>query len=286
MNKTIISLLLIFSNSIMCMKQQLSITPAPDLPMEIMDLCCTDLYKSYDTPEKFHYGTIKMCLINKAFYSYTNNPITIRTIFNNAHIEPVYTRGTLVRLINIDDFAKSYIKQSEKLFDTIHTIDNDGIRHLVNTGADVNYADGLLRGVYDKCVIFKTQHNYEKTKLLLKLGADINTTSGTETPLKQAIRNQDIDMIKLLITYKPMVPCLKEAIKTKNPTILELILESMTLKKIVEYAALHPEELKKRLEIIIEEVMKELDKAEKNELENKEIIKRLNTLLTNLLTNS
>ena len=228
-----------FSANILCMRQQLSITPLSPLPTELVKDILDKSCHCYKTSKEFYYGITCMSLLNKAHHSHINNPNTIRSIINSIPIGAYNSRGALIRG-NIMSPIKmtgitNYILQSETLCENINKINIDTIKKLVYNGADVNYfhtqgSEEIFPPIY------KIDKNYEKTKLLLELGFDINFNCRLEGPLARAIRKQNIDMIKLFITYKPHYKYLIEAIQTKNPEIIQLILqqEDIPLEKIKE----------------------------------------------------
>jgi hypothetical protein len=238
MKKAIIPLLLVttFSTNLIGMKRNQSIIPLPALPVDIVQDIFNKSCHSYKTSKEFCYGVMRMCLLNKAYYSHINNPNTIRNIIDSMPIDAYFSRGTLTRGNNITSPIKltgidNYILQSEMLCKNIHTLNIEEIKQLVHDGADVSYSYPLYNifSPISNCLMLdKVRYNDEKIQLLLELGADINKTHAiwTEyTPLKSAIQSQNIEIIKLFITYKPHYKCLQEAIQTGNPRIVQLVLQ-------------------------------------------------------------
>ena len=222
-------------------------TPAieePFLPVEMIKTICLDLFKSRHVtqpPRVILERIQKICLLNKEMYRYITLADTIRIIFNNAsrHLPP--HRGTLAHEITIPS-VKNYLHQSEMLHKGIHTLSEAEVRNLVLDGADVNYCRMSAKKVDLPPLLFETQKDYAKTKLLLELGADPKLSFDRlevhrngqahyecTSSFMQAIRQHNLDILKLFFEYYPDYRddrFLRAAITTHNMEIIKFILET------------------------------------------------------------
>lgn len=219
-------------------------TEEPFLPVEMIKKICLDLFKEENVtqpPRVILEQIQKICLINKEMYRYITLVDTVRIIFNNASRYLPPHRGVLAHEITIPSVT-NYLHQSETLHKGIHTLSEKEIKNLVLDGADVNYCRVSAKTADSAPLLFETQKDYAKTKLLLELGADPRLSfdrlevqrNGQAlyecmSPFMQAIRQHNLDILKLFFEYYPDYHddrFLRAAIATHNLEIIKFILET------------------------------------------------------------
>ena len=168
-----------------------------------------------------------LTLVNKQWKAYINNPTVIRTIINHINNQ-LHPSGILNQHITAKTIstrgARNYIQQTNSLF---HKILNKNprlplsIQELVTAGADVNFVHPKGHFLY-----LASTRDYEYTKALLNLNADLNATTNNETALSLALKNNRFDMVKLLLRYKPKDKCPKIVIEHGTPEMIEFFLRN------------------------------------------------------------
>lgn len=246
MTKLLFTLLttLFINNPLLCMKRPRTETSEEQTSKKICSLDPSKQYLPTDIIistfiESFKTGvnnskTIQnnihnVSLVNKDFYHQVNLPHNIREIINNAghRLCRVFLANTLTL-----PAVKNYVQQSENLHTKINLLTHDQIKKLVCAGADVNYCCCLDVSKYSYPVLMHTRNDYDKTALLLELGADPDMSNGHEnvpTPFQYALVTEDINLIKLFLAHKPRLKYLKTAVQTKNDEIITLILEDKNI---------------------------------------------------------
>jgi hypothetical protein len=146
--------------------------------------------------------------------------------------------------------------QSKFLYDYATTLSIPKMKELITKGADVNYGQQIGK----LPILMLTSRDYNKTNLLLENGADINASykfnekDGTVTVLKYALHNDtlynnDIRLIKLLLSYKPEFNHPSTIVKKNSLTIAQLFIKSDNLTP-NEYCACLSESLaEKKIEL-------------------------------------
>jgi ankyrin repeat protein len=105
------------------------------------------------------------------------------------------------------------------------------MRKLIAEGADVNY--GQKKGKLP--ILMLTSHDYPKTEFLLKRGANINASykfnekDGTVTALKNAMNNNNIPMVELLLSYNPKFNHPATIVKSESLSMPGLFIKSRNL---------------------------------------------------------
>ncbi|HLC07615.1 MAG TPA: hypothetical protein VJJ26_05555 [Candidatus Babeliales bacterium] len=199
----------------------------PFLPIEIIEQNIrkeiVESFKFGNNTPKYMERTIKnIRAVNESWRTYFDEPNIIRTIISNASSIPCY-RGLLAHSINLSS-VKNYLNQSEELNCSIATIDRNKIKDLIKAGADINYCYQHAGKIVVFPILLMAQDDYDKTKLLLDLGADQNIACAL-TPLGFAMLINAIKFIQLFLEYHPRCKHVKEAIQTENLEIVQLILQ-------------------------------------------------------------
>lgn len=119
------------------------------------------IYNTFTAQNNIH----NMSLINKSFHHHINLPCNIRKILNNLYYANPYCHALFTYSLTLPS-VKKYLRKSIKLFNCIRCLTPDKIKKLVRAGADVNYFD------YLDSILSRTHGDYDKTTLLLELGAD------------------------------------------------------------------------------------------------------------------
>lgn len=251
---------LFITNDAWCMKRPRNETPDEQaskkicssepsyqyVPAEILLPAFIDLFKKngrtsfkVDSSRSFKKGiswakTIQnnicnISLINKDFYRQVNLPHNIRSIVNNA--DPTGCRRGYLANIRPLPAVKNYIQQSEKLHININVLTHDQIKKLVEAGADANYCCYFANSKYCYSVLMHTRSDYDKTALLLELGADPNMSNGVQgpSPFQYALFTKDIALLKLFLAHKPRLRHVKAAVQTKNDEIITLVLQDKNI---------------------------------------------------------
>ncbi len=197
MNKliTIIVLTSIFSHHTICMKrlvnglkEQLSakrfkgdenILSSPFLPLDIIHSIVMDSLKEEKLipPHLVQAKIQNTCLISSEFYQYISRPDITRIIIGDASRYMSHLRGNFASQIHTPA-VHNYIKKSQILHNNINRLTAPQIKELLIGGADINYCHFVftkdnyrLTNLYPP-ILFKTQNDYDKSKLLLDLEAD------------------------------------------------------------------------------------------------------------------
>ncbi|PQE32366.1 multiple ankyrin repeats single kh domain protein [Rutstroemia sp. NJR-2017a WRK4] len=96
------------------------------------------------------------------------------------------------------------------------------VQYLVRSGADPGQDDSILYAVGER--------RTELVKILIEAGADINchSTRYTDDLLYKAVRQKDLDFIRLLLNYGacPRPQCLREAARQENLPIIQLLINA------------------------------------------------------------
>jgi hypothetical protein len=196
MNKiiTVIVLTSIFPHHISCMKRPAphlekqsvkkikgdeKITSSPFLPIEILRSIVIDSLKdeSLIPPKSVQAKIQNICLISREFHQYISRPDIIRIIIGNASMYMSHLRGNFASHITTPA-VQNYIEKSQALYNNINILTVEKMNLLIKEGADINYCHFVftkhnytLTNLYPP-ILFKTQNDYVKSKLLLDLGAN------------------------------------------------------------------------------------------------------------------
>jgi hypothetical protein len=197
----------------------------PTLPFELQIKIFLD-FSSYGLTKHNAYETCRhvtnIAHITRALSIYVNAPKNIRDIING--IADDHTdHYSIANKIDIRG-AKNYIHQNNRL--SLQLISNSPpypnlLKEMITAGADINYKNNLGKPFLHRA----SERSCLHTKTLLDFGANPNVTYQEKTVLERAIKNKNLEMIKLLLAHKPHNKCLHAAIDTQDTEIIGLILQ-------------------------------------------------------------
>jgi len=215
-------------------KQCLLTTTDSFLPKEIEEKIRVDVVESFkfgnNTPQGIALVINTVRDVNRSWRNFFDSPDTIRTIISNASSIPHY-RGVLANssyLMKLSS-VRNYMQQSENLIGNIKTLDDNQVKTMIGAGADINYSFALAGTQLVFPILWNTQNNYEKTKLLLELGVDQNIECNSLTPLSFAVFYRNVKMIELFLGYKPQKKHVKDAIQADSLEVLQLVLQQKNI---------------------------------------------------------
>jgi hypothetical protein len=240
MKKIILLLLLTttFTTHLICMdaeQRELTLWKQIDAPIQrkiIFDFFISSL-NSTDTPQVARDHMKNMIRVNKELCAFVNRPDITRTIIGNVsnHCNQHY----VAQIIGTAG-AQNYIMRSECFYNFDRKDYTSSVAQLIEQGADINYypingqsirecnwssachdesPHNILRGVV---------HSYREAHVP-PLMAVRRKQGEIYTPLHLAIRAQNIPIIELILLHKPRIKCVLDAVNTRNPEIIELILQ-------------------------------------------------------------
>jgi hypothetical protein len=180
------------------------------LPIEIIEKICIGLFRRYQNPLAVKATIGQICAINKQFCACMYNPNFIRTILNNVANCPLFDwKASLANQIKTKPI-QNYLLQSISLNLNIQSLDEDQIRESIRNGADINYCNSFVEtGTLCEPILRKIENDYNKTKLLLELGANPYLTDRNDqfsSAFGRATKKGKSQLLELYISYYPDYP--------------------------------------------------------------------------------
>lgn len=217
---TIILPLTFTHHVIYCMQEAQTLTVfdiEPNLRERVVCHLFPYSFNETDNPKKIHDHIANMKGVSKKIKKYVESRPVTQAIIN--HLSHQKHQDYLSEKIATAEMT-NYFQKSNILHHKINYIGPRKIKALLEQGADINYFPR-----WKSPLLFKTLHNYNKTKLLLDHGANPNAIYCGKTALQLMIEKNCFSMTKLLLTYNPDNKCLPVAAFYQNFRIINLVLQ-------------------------------------------------------------
>ena len=182
-----------------------------------------DSKDSKHIPKQIHDHICNTGLINTALCNFVHSPETTRNI-----VDKISNRKNQCFLaVKIQTKAmRNYVKQTTILYRYGFKVDNKRINDLFARGADLNFNSEWECPTLSAIQKNKNvpQKSYNNLQLLLQLGADPNIDSKYNNPLQVALDDENIPIIKLLLSCNPHKKCIYAATNS-SIEILKIFIE-------------------------------------------------------------